>query len=428
MKDKNGDIGRIPDNSLISLNSQPVNQPWIDPAPEVFYGLPGAIIDTLEPHTEADRMALLVQLLAAVGNVIGKEPHFRVEDDCHSLKIYPVLVGKTSKGRKGTSWSRIKYLFKQVTPEWLENCVVDGLSSGEGLIWAVRDPIPASGNNEAVSGISDKRLFVLEPEFAIVLKRMQGQLNTLSAVIRQSWDSDHLRSLTKNSPARATGAHITIVGHITSEELIRHLDCTELANGFANRFLWIGVRRSKVLPEGGLIPETELQPLIERMRSAINFASGVREIKRDDQARELWREAYPFLSNGLPGMIGALTARAEAYVMRIACIYALLDSSPLVLVPHLKAALAIWDYSEYCVRQIFGKSLGDPIADTISRNLTTNNNGLTRTQISGLFGRHTRSTVIDSALSVLEHCGMARRTIVRSTGGRNEEHWFAAAK
>ena len=39
--------------------------------------------------------------------------------------------------------------------------------------------------------------------------------------------------------------------------------------------------------------------------------------------------------------------------------YALMDSSPVVTVDHLKAALAVWDYCEASVRFTFGKAKMD---------------------------------------------------------------------
>ena len=91
---------------------------------------------------------------------------------------------------------------------------------------------------------------MVESEFVSALKVANRDGNTLSAVIRAAWDTGTLRTLTRNSPLEAVGAHVSIIGHITSEELRRYLDATETANGFANRFMWLCVRRSKVLPEG----------------------------------------------------------------------------------------------------------------------------------------------------------------------------------
>ncbi|MBK7995243.1 MAG: DUF3987 domain-containing protein [Blastocatellia bacterium] len=110
------------------------------------------------------------------------------------------------------------------------------------------------------SGIEDKRLLIIETEFASVLRVLQRDGNTLSAIIREAWDKGDLRIITKNNPAQATQAHISIIGHITPDELRRYIDRTELGNGFANRFLWLCVKRSKLLPDGGELHKVNFEP------------------------------------------------------------------------------------------------------------------------------------------------------------------------
>jgi hypothetical protein len=122
--------------------------------------------------------------------------------------------------------------------------------------------------------------------------------NTLAPVIRAAWESGRLRTMVKNSPARATDAHISIIGHTTRDELRGLLTQTESANGFGNRFNWLAVRRSKCLPEGGKIETVNFNDLVTRLHSAIEFARGMEEMKRSEEARELWRAAYPELSEG----------------------------------------------------------------------------------------------------------------------------------
>src|SRR5262249_35442373 len=146
---------------------------------------------------------------------------------------------------------------------------------------------------------------------------------------------------------------------------LRHLDATEMANGFANRFLWVCVQRSKCLPEGGNLKESTLISLSSCIRKTLDVAGRVGQMRRSDAARELWGEVYEKLSEGEPGLFGAIPPRAEAQVTRLSCIYALLDGSHVVDVPPLKAALAIWDYCEQSCRYIFGDALGNPIADRI---------------------------------------------------------------
>jgi Protein of unknown function (DUF3987) len=380
-----------------------------------------------------------IEIIAMFGNVVGRKPHFVAEADRHGTNIFALIVGVTAKGRKGSSLSQIKRLFSEVDPSWLSGCIQSGLSSGEGLIWAVRDPIerqePIKKNGRIVDyqtvitdhGVEDKRLLDLETEFASVLRILGREGNTLSATVRQAWDSGVLRILTKNSPAKATDAHISIVGHITRDELRRHLDSTEVGNGFANRFLYVCVRRSKILPFGGKLDESVVVSIGHRLRAAVEFARTVHQMRCGRKAAKLWREVYTELSEGRLGLLGAVTSRADPQVMRLACIYALLDCSDFIRVEHLRAALAFWKYCAASARFIFGDSLGNPVADELLNALRNNPKGLTRTEMRDLFARNRKSQEIDRALQALAEYGQVRCERSGSEKGRPSERWFALA-
>jgi hypothetical protein len=400
-------------------------KPWLQPISEVaFRGLAGDIVRTISPYSEADEAALLVQSLVAFGSVIGHGPYFVTESDHHYLNMDCTLVGRTSKGRKGTSWKHIRRLFSTVDDVWARTRIQTGLSSGEGLIWVVRDPI-YKGEELKDEGVTDKRLLVVETEFASVLQMIDREGNTLSPILREAWDSATLQILTKKSPATATDPHISIIGHITMEELTRHLGETEKANGFANRFLWLMVKRSKCLPDGGRVPALEFERLARDLTIAVRAAAHLGEITRTPSARELWWQVYPQLSAGATGLFGALTSRAEAQVVRLSCIYALLDRSHHVDRHHLEAALAVWKYCEDSVRYIFGDSLGFPLADLLLHELrTAMPEGLSRTEISNRLGRHKSGEEISRALNSLSERGFAR-SVQKQTDGRPIERWLA---
>ena len=412
---------------------------WPKPlAREAFHGGAGDVVRLLGPASEADPAGILIQTLACFGNVIGRSPHFTVEADRHSLNLFASLVGETSKGRKGVSFGRARSLFEQTDRQWAEDRIASGLSSGEGLLWAVRDPIvkrdpvrergrvTSYQDVEADPGESDKRLLVHEPELALVLRVMAREGNSLSAILRQAWDSGNLRTLTRNNPLKSTGAQISIVAHVTRTELLRYLDSTEMGNGFANRFLWACVARSKCLPdnEDRQVDPAKLHEIGKRIGDAAEFAKSVGEMRKDAEARADWRAVYPVLSEPKPGMFGAVTSRAEAQTMRLACIYALLDNSAVIQREHLRAALGIWTYCEQSAAYIFGQSLGDPVADNIMRALREAPGGLTRTDISNIFGRHRDSGQISRALDALRESGRVRSEF-EETEGRKAERWFA---
>jgi hypothetical protein len=416
-----------PDTYVVSLPGPPS---WPMLAEEALWGLPGDIVAEIEPHTEADPVAVLASLLTAFGNALGRGAFFRVGADLHHLKLNVALVGDTSKGRKGTSWGYIRDLTSAADKRWTEERVLHGLSSGEGLIYAVRNRVEReNAEGETVvfdEGVEDKRLLVLETELAGVLKVMSRQGNTLSPVIRQAWDDGTLQTLTKNSPMKATSTHVSIVGHITKAELLRHLTGTEAANGFANRFVWLLVRRSKELPFGGEWFKVDATPLVRRLSLALEFGSAPVEVTWGDDARDIWVSVYGPLSEGKSGLFGAVIGRAEAQVARLAALYAVMNESYEIEREHLLAALALWDYSEKSALYIFGDATGDPVADQIFNALrAAGKDGMTRTEISYLFGRNMSSERITQALSLLLAARRVRRK-PHKTGGRQAERWFAA--
>jgi len=347
------------------IDSIAQSRQWPEPmAPDAFYGIAGEFVHMVEPYCEGDPAALLLQFLIAFGNRVGRSAHYMVGATRHYLNLFACLVGLTSKSRKGTSWHYTKEMFIDVEPGQARSGFISGLSSGEGLISAVRDPeLDIVDNQGSVKrgppGVVDKRLMVTQGEFCSVLKVMKREGNILSGILRDAWDDGTLRVMTKR-PMQATDAHISIIGHITRDELRSHLTETDMANGFANRFLWACVQRSKLLPEGGSVPREEMKAIEERLARLLSNAHTVGRMRRDEEAKDLWATLYATLSEAEMGLVGSVIARAEAQVLRLSCIYALLDGSEIVCVQHLRAALAVWSYCEASCRYIFGRFDGGP--------------------------------------------------------------------
>jgi hypothetical protein len=395
-----------------------------------LHGLVGDIVGTLKPHTESDPVALLLTAHVFFGNAIGRGPHYRVEGDRHHTNLFGLLIGDTSKARKGTAAGRIRQLFKLADNDWERGRVQTGLSSGEGLIWEVRDPIVRMKDGEEQqtdSGASDKRLMILESEFGGALNAMGREGNILSRVIRDGWDSGRLSTLVKNNPARATDACISIIGHITADELRRYMTRTEMANGFANRFLFGCVRRSQLLPFGGaMLDEGVVVELGSRIGGAIRQARSIDRVTMQVDTKPIWRETYAGLAEGKPGLLGALTARAEAQTIRLALIYALWDGRDQIEPVHLNAALAVWQFCADSVLYLFGDALGDPVTDTILMALKGTSEGMSRTDISNLFSRNAEAGQIGRALGELSRLKLAhtRKTPPVGEKGRPVETWF----
>lgn len=406
---------------------------WPDPieAP-ALQGVTGDMVRVIEPTTEADPHAILSHALVMFGSMIGKGPFVMADGHRHRTNEYVVDVGETSRARKGTGGRRARDVFAQVDPHWVASRVAGGLSSGEGLVWAIRDPIEGLNKKTGAieildAGISDKRFLAMEDEFGNVLRVLAREGNTLSGVLRKAWDSDQtLQSITKNNPAVCQDPHVSLIGHITCEELEKHLSSVEAFNGLGNRVLWVCVRRSKELPFGGRPNQRDMQGVETRMADIANDAKQAGEIRWASTGAAVWESSYSALTAARRGMLGAMTARAEAHVLRLSMIYALLDKSREIADDHVHAALAFWKYCDQSAAFLFSKSTGSKHADSILAALKSTPAGMTRTEIQvGIFGKHGKPEEIGNALELLATSNLAH-CAKTSTGGRPAERWFAA--
>ncbi len=400
-------------------------------------GLPGEFVRLIGPHSEGDPAALLVGFLVAMGTVLGRSVHLSIGASRHFPNLFAVIVATSSKGRKGTVMAEVRRFVELADPSFVSR-IASGLSSGEGLIEAVRDPteadVPIKENGRirherqiVDNGIEDKRLLAAEGEMAQPLQAAGRDGNTLTAILRQAWDGTSLRVLARSNKNACKEPHISILGNVTEEELRRLLTSNDRANGFGNRFLWCCASRSKLLPFGGSVDQAALHHLaMKAARIIVQMRSTGGAFGWTDEAASHWRVVYPTLSAGHAGLFGAMTARAEAQTVRIALIYAALDGSNRIDMPHLLAALEVWRYCEDSVRAIFGNVSGDETADAIIELLRTSPDGTSQTDLNLHFQKHKRSAEIQRALTSLQERGLVRNE-KRETDGRPRIVWFLVA-
>lgn len=296
------------------------------------------------------------------------------------------------------------------------------LSTGEGILRAVRDPGDELDDEGAPldPGVTDKRLLVIEGELGAPLKAAQREGNTLSAILRTLWDSGDAAPLTKSNRLCVTGAHVLFVGHITRPELADLLQRSDIWNGLANRILWLCVRRPRIVPVPEIMSDSVVTALAHSVRNIVDHARTISEVTWSNEAREYWIRFYPDLSVDHPGAFGAVTARAEAQIQRLALLYALIDRSPVIEYRHLLASVAVWDYAQESARLIFAGASQDPVLDKIVAALQKG--ALTQTELNGRLGGHIPAVRLKSALEDLQACGQI--SCVRdATGGRPVTRW-----
>ncbi len=390
---------------------------WPELSPGALHGILGKIVCAITPHTEADPAAMLVTALTMAGNMIGAGPHLCVGPIKHEAVIFAVIVGASAKARKGQSYAEVKRFFAEAEPELVETTAVSGLSTGEGLIARVRD----RDDGEPV----EKRAMIHEPEFARTLAVAARENATMSPILRDAWDRTTLRVLTRNLPLEARNAFCSFIGHITLEELTARLCDVQIANGFANRFLFACARRGPLLPHGGNLLSSEVERLGGMLRDALAVARTRGQMTRSPAFDAAWEELYRGFPEE-PGLAGAIIARDAAQTLRLALVYALLDGATEVDLPHLKAAYALWCYCEDSAKHIFGQKLGDDVRQRLLDGIRASYPaGLDRTDQMAIFGGHAKAQRLDAARTYLIAGGLAVETREPSASGAPRKVLYA---
>lgn len=396
-----------------------------------FHGIAGDVAGTLEPYTEADPAAMLFLFLGIFAATIGRGRVFVHGTIKLYLNLFILIIGKSSKARKGTAWNLIEDLFKRVDLPFIQNNVCSGVSTLEGLAYEIRDEQteqrPVKEGKQIVNyqtvvtdpGVKDKRRFIIEEEHTRIDKAAQRDGNPLTEGLRQAADGKDLQVINKNSPVRAKGGHICLAGMTTEEEFSRVIDPTNTLNGFYNRYLMVFVRRTKLISHGEQIPEDQLDLLSEQIKKAVEFGQESGAVEFDYEASELWRKMYPEITEEKPGTYGAVTGRAESHIFRLSALYAILDLSGAVRPDHLKAALAAWDYCDQTARYIFGDSLNDHDADKILQAVRSSDEGLSKTEIrEQVFFKRIEKERLDRAIHKLTEFGLIQQKIVEHEDGK----------
>jgi hypothetical protein len=365
-----------------------------------FYGLAGDIVGHIYPESEASREALLLQLLVGLGSVIGSGP-FREQSGQHRLNEFLVLVGPTSFGRKGTSWNPIEKLLALVDPVWFSDRIASGIQSGEKVIELLDD-----------SSVIDKRLLLLEEEFARLLKVAAREKNILSDTLRRAWENRrYLQTQSLKNPFKATRPHISLIGHVTREDLLKHLADVENENGFSNRIMWSAAKRSKVIAIPQEIDWRAIPGVLPKLHTIVAGFQPLCRIDWSLPAKKLWNDFYHNLPEKASGFIGKISARSSGHVLRLAMIYTVLEDHqpPMISVDALQAAIAIWQYLLASARYVFGQTTGDKNADKIYLALRREpSHRLARHQVRReVFHDHISKLDLDSALAILYELKLA---------------------
>jgi hypothetical protein len=413
------------------LRDRKLPRPMDDAA---FYGLAGEIVDIITGVSEPCREAILSQFMVAFGNILGRTLRCYQSAE-HHLNEFAVLVGKTSIGRKGSAWRALENLLRTLGDNWVLNRVRRSFQSGEAIVHAVRDAgmVPAGRGQRHDPGVSDKRLLILAEEFSRILTIGNRKGNTLFSTLRECFDApEKLQTEGKIAPEEATGAHVSLIGHVTQDQLLQQLQNTENENGTTNRILWLVVHRSKKIPRPRWIRwKAEYPHIVQRLENIVqtfrNPNIPEREMSWSQEGQLEWDKFYNIERGDQSGLLGQIIARTESHVLRLTMLYTALDCSTLMEPKHLRAAIAFWDYCERSAKWIFAEKTGNKIADKILWELRREAGGILRDDISRkILSSNCPAVYLEMAFSLLVQLGLVRVQHERSkTRKKPAQRWFA---
>jgi hypothetical protein len=336
-------------------NRRVVGTEHMDFPDQALYGLAGKIVKKISPHTETHPAALLMHILARYGNIIGRTAYFLIEDTHHYANEFFAAVGGTSDARKGTANNRIAKVFERLDPDWERERCMSGFGSGEGLIKRIAEQgdVADESDREITVQFSDSRVFIREEELSSILTISARDGNTLGQVLRNAWDGKDLENNTVKGTLIARNPHVSAIGDITMSELKKLLSDVAKHNGSANRWAFMFVERTRLIPESTMKFDWSMER--EQLREAIKFGKSRRRMFRTEAARVLWARRYKTIIEGASGEIADIAKRGPAHIARWSMIFALLECSDHIESEHLKAALSLWDYSLRSLHHIFNQ-------------------------------------------------------------------------
>lgn len=388
------------------------------PDPACLYGLVGEVARAGGDTTEANPFAIAANFITFLSCAVGRGPFMYVGNTRHHSRQFMLHIGRSGRGRKGDAVSlisRIEWAVRKLNPNATPQVHRGGLSSREGLVYLIHDGF-TEGKTE-IEAIHDKRLMVIESEFANVLHQSKREGNTLSAALRDCWDGVSMKPATKSSRLWATDPHIALIGAVTPSELLGLMASRELTNGFANRFLMFWAERTKILAFPRATPQGVVDALAERVLEVLKFCQAEHWAEKDNMQVEFSldaRKRYEALykgelnDNSAGERITALIERRAPMLLRLAMLFALCDMATTVEVHHVNAALAWVRFSVDSIKFIFGSAADEVavaetndtalrIVDYLKANVRASRKEFTKVCFQG----HTSKSRIDAALDEL---------------------------
>jgi len=396
----------------IDNSDEPMSPP--QPTPEMFYGLAGEVGLISSRGSETNPVSSALAFLSFFSANAGRDSFLKIKNTIHHPRIFTLHIGRSSIGGKGESMELthiIRSRLEKENEDLVGQTHEGGLSSGEGLISLIHDGFMSE------PAINDKRLWIVESEFANTVTQGARKGNSLSSTIRNLWDGKSQGGGTKSNKTSTTDPHVSFHGCVTPSELKAMLSNNDILNGFSNRFIMIHAENIAYVPNPKETPEHEVVRLVQRTKEVIQFALGdypthknTKQIQESEDALEFFAMRYKAVTKPFNDIVlDGILSRRRSHTRRLAMLFALLDKTRVIEVKHYKAAFAWEAYTTESVKYIFNSERRNKAtqekranANKIMEYLEEKNSGASKTDISNeCFKRHLDALKINEALSSL---------------------------
>lgn len=311
------------------------------PTPDevMFTGPLGEMVNELDKYTEGSKVGVLVTLLGALSAAVGSMPGVGTGKGHMPLSFWPVLVGPTGIGRKGTATGIAMRVVKSALANFYEHNVVYGCpATGLGFATVL--------DERAVRNIPSPVLIVEEEMDNFVSNAKKDA--KIGTYLRKAWDGADITHKTSQSDLRIESPHVAIVGHIQPKNWGAITGSKDATGGTYNRFFPVWVIRSKKLPVFSTPdPADTIEKLGHKFRAMVNFGQEVSDLTVPDDVAEIFEAKHREICDGLTSgneELGQYTERAMAYMIRLAGLYCLADKRTELRVEDFDAALALVEY------------------------------------------------------------------------------------
>jgi hypothetical protein len=360
----------------------------------IFSGPLGEMTKRLDPYTEGDPMGVHMTLIAAFSAKLGKYTRVQTGKGLSSLSIWPVLVGHTGVGRKGTATDHAMKVVAKAFPSFADKVLYTVPATGLGFMQVVE---------EHVQDGSMHPLLAIEEEMDAFISNAKKDTR-IGTVLRKAWDGSDLRHRTSKDDIKVTDVHLAIVGHVQPKNWGAISGSKDATGGTYNRFLPIAVERSKVIPVFSTEDTSELVgELAKGFRMMTVFAMDVPVVSVSPDVAKVFEEKHRPACEALTAGnedLAQMSERAMAYMVRLAAIYALADRRDTIAERDFDAALSIVKYSVETVAAVIPEVGGDRLVTKIAQ-FVKEHGPVTKTEVRVHVGKHVETAEVDRALLAL---------------------------